>query len=69
MASSNHTSLPTPCSAQRAQISRPAGAFAWRNVGGSHATRVAPANGIWSTGASRTGADGFGAWIIWPLPT
>lgn len=34
-----------------------------------HATRVAPANGIWLIGARRTGALGFGAWIIWPLPT
>lgn len=37
--------------------------------GGFHATRVAPANGIWLIGARRTGALGFGAWIIWPLPT
>ena len=35
----------------------------------SAATRVAPANGIWSSGATRTGAEGFGAWIIRPLPT
>ena len=36
---------------------------------GSHTTRAAPANGIESTGARRTGAEGFGAWIICPLPT
>jgi len=34
-----------------------------------HTTRVAPANGISSSGASRTGAEGLGAWIICPLPT
>ncbi|GDY76462.1 hypothetical protein SAVCW2_46020 [Streptomyces avermitilis] len=34
-----------------------------------HTTRVAPANGISSIGASRTGAVGFGAWIICPCPT
>lgn len=34
----------------------------------AHATRVAPAKGIWSIGAMRTGALGFGAWIILPLP-
>ncbi len=33
-----------------------------------HPTRVAPANGISLIGATRTGAFGFGAWIIWPLP-
>ena len=27
------------------------------------------ANGVSSIGARRTGAEGFGAWIIWPLPT
>lgn len=35
---------------------------------GDHATRAAPAKGISVIGATRTGADGFGAWIIWPLP-
>lgn len=39
-----------------------------RLTGRSHTTRVAPANGISSMGATRTGADGFGAWIIWPSP-
>ncbi|GGX04617.1 hypothetical protein GCM10010353_20260 [Streptomyces chryseus] len=37
--------------------------------GRGHAGLVAPANGIWSSGASRTGAPGRGAWIIWPSPT
>ena len=35
---------------------------------GRYAGRVAPANGIWSIGATRTGAPGRGAWIIWPPP-
>ncbi|GAA2406294.1 hypothetical protein GCM10010433_00990 [Streptomyces pulveraceus] len=35
---------------------------------GAYATRVAPAKGIWSIGAIRTGAPGRGAWIICPLP-
>lgn len=35
---------------------------------GAYATRAAPAKGIWSIGAIRTGAPGRGAWIICPLP-
>ncbi|GGV84622.1 hypothetical protein GCM10015535_29840 [Streptomyces gelaticus] len=35
---------------------------------GAYATRVAPAKGIWSIGAIRTGDPVRGAWIIWPLP-
>lgn len=37
-------------------------------VGAAQAGRAAPAKGIWSIGATRTGAPGRGAWIIWPLP-
>ncbi|GAA2366561.1 hypothetical protein GCM10010246_69450 [Streptomyces cuspidosporus] len=33
-----------------------------------HAGRVAPAKGIWSMGATRTGAPGRGAWIMRPSP-
>lgn len=35
---------------------------------GAYATRVAPAKGIWSIGAIRTGDPVRGAWIICPLP-